>query len=582
MDDLVGRTLGQYRIIEQLGRGGMAEVYKAYQAALDRYVAVKVLHPLVGADEQFLARFQREAKAVAALRHPNIVQIHDFGHEADRYYMVMEFVEGQTLKHRLDSLQRAGTHMPLDEVMRIMAEVCSALAYAHQRGMIHRDVKPANVLLSAEGHAVLSDFGIAYMVEGTRYTLTGVIGTPDYMSPEQGMGQPVDARSDIYSLGVMLYEILTGRVPFSADTPMAVIFKHVQNPLPMPRSINPAISEAVERVVLKALSKNPDDRFATTGQMAEALRAALAAGAPAVEITPPSEPASTAVFGPRPVPTDAALPSPPTARAAARPAISRSLIAGGALALVGIGVAALLVAGGVLWFLLRGREQGMAPAPVVASATPTPVATPPTPEPAPATPVSLRPRPNGPLVFEDDFSDGAQGARPLFADWMAFDYADGRGRLTGQVVGGVLPALYSAPKLADFYAEFDVEASAAVRSDSGFIFRSDDAEGGLAWYYLLGLHPAQGTAGLMCWRNHEWVVNREFTLPPGLLKPTGVNHVRVEAVGGEFRVFLNGTFAFAAADSTLVDAGIFGFYIVPAAKQGDFIYFDNLHVYGPR
>lgn len=286
--DMIGKTLGQYRIVEKLGQGGMAEVFKAYQPALDRYVAIKVLHPMVATDTQFLARFQHEARAVAKLRHGHIVQVYDFGSEGNTYYMVMEFIDGQTLKARLRDLKEAGQTMSLEEAQGIIQAVAEALEYAHKRGMVHRDVKPANILLTSEGEAVLSDFGIARMVEGTRFTMTGVVGTPDYMSPEQGQGLEIDHRSDIYSLGVVLYEMLTGQTPFKADTPLAVIFKHVQDPLPLPRSINPDIPEPVERVILKALAKRPEDRFQSTMEMAKALSDACAGRstieAPAIEM----------------------------------------------------------------------------------------------------------------------------------------------------------------------------------------------------------------------------------------------------------------------------------------------------------
>lgn len=276
MNDLVGRTVGKYRIVARLGRGGMAEVYKAYQPGLNRYVAIKVLHGHLADDEDFIGRFEREATAVARLRHPNIVQVYDFDVESGLYYMVMEFVEGPTLKAELKERSVKGLIFTLPEAARIFSTLASAIDYAHSRGMVHRDLKPANIMFTAEGQVVLTDFGIARIVGATRYTMTGAIsGTPAYMSPEQGQGERGDERSDIYSLGVVLYEMVTGRVPFDADTPFAIIMKHINESLPLPTTINPDIPEGVERVILKALSKNPDDRYQKAGEMGKALREAV-------------------------------------------------------------------------------------------------------------------------------------------------------------------------------------------------------------------------------------------------------------------------------------------------------------------
>lgn len=248
----------------------MATVYKAYQAALDRYVAVKVLHPFVAAEEEFIRRFHQEARAVAALRHSNIVQVYDFGEENGIYYMVMEFIEGRTLKERLEELRDGGWVMELNEARRIVEQVAEALDYAHRRGMVHRDVKPANIMLTEEGQAILTDFGLARMVEGARFTQTGVAGTPYYMSPEQGQSLEIDSRTDIYSLGIVLYEMLTGRPPYVADTPVAIVLMHVQDPLPPPRRLNPAISPEVEQVLFKALEKEPEKRFQRASELAMA------------------------------------------------------------------------------------------------------------------------------------------------------------------------------------------------------------------------------------------------------------------------------------------------------------------------
>ncbi|MEW5960594.1 MAG: serine/threonine-protein kinase, partial [Chloroflexota bacterium] len=211
MTDLVGRTLGKYRIVARLGRGGMAEVYKAFQPGLKRYVAVKVLHGYMMDDKNFVGRFEREALAVGRLRHPNIVQAFDFDREGDIYFMAMEFIDGPTLKDELHARQMTDQPFNLKEVARIFAALCSAIDYAHSHGMVHRDLKPANVMINQQGQVVLTDFGVTRMLGATVFTQTGALaGTPAYMSPEQGQGQHGDERSDIYSLGVMLYELVTG------------------------------------------------------------------------------------------------------------------------------------------------------------------------------------------------------------------------------------------------------------------------------------------------------------------------------------------------------------------------------------
>lgn len=265
------QMIGSYQIISELGRGGMATVYRAFQPAFNRYIALKVLPAHLAHDQTFVARFSREAQIAAGLKHPNIVEIYEVS-TAEPYYLAMQLVEGETLAA---IIRREGKLEP-SRAAAILQQVANALDYAHARGVVHRDVKPSNILLDHAGRAILSDFGIAKAVEGTRITQTGVaMGTPEYMSPEQGQGKPADARSDIYSLGIVVYEMLTGRVPFHADTPLATLHQQVYDPPPPPRRLNPRLSPEMEHAVLKALAKDPRARFANGQAMALALQRSL-------------------------------------------------------------------------------------------------------------------------------------------------------------------------------------------------------------------------------------------------------------------------------------------------------------------
>ena len=268
----LGETVGSYRVVSQLGQGGMATVYKAYHANLDRYVAIKVLHPAFKEDTTFLARFQREARVLARLDHPNIVPIFDFAEHEGQPYLVMKYVEGQTLKGRLSH----GPATPY-ETLSVVDAVGSALAYAHQQGVLHRDIKPSNVIITGGAQYYLSDFGLARIASAGESTLSQdtMLGTPNYISPEQAQGlTALDQRTDIYSFGVVLYELIVGRVPFSGDTPFSVIHDHIYSPLPLPSAINPGVTEPLERFLLKALAKNRDDRFPDVSAMVAAFHQA--------------------------------------------------------------------------------------------------------------------------------------------------------------------------------------------------------------------------------------------------------------------------------------------------------------------
>ena len=251
----------------------MSAVYRAHDPNLRRAVAVKLIHSHLSNDQEFVRRFESEAAAVAQLRHPNIVQVYDFDHDADVYYMVMEFVPGQTLQERLKELNGEGQRLPLAEAAGLMALVAEAVSYAHARGMIHRDLKPANVMLMAQDQPVLTDFGVAKILGSQQHTATGaVIGTPMYMSPEQVQGLPQDARTDIYSMGIMMYEMATGRPPYEGDSAITIMLKHVNEPLPDMRQRAGDVPQALKEVVDRALSKLPEGRFQTAAELAAALR----------------------------------------------------------------------------------------------------------------------------------------------------------------------------------------------------------------------------------------------------------------------------------------------------------------------
>ncbi len=282
-DPLIGTTLGNYSILAPLGQGGMAHVYRACQENLDREVAVKVLPPWYASDNNFVKRFNQEARLVARLSHPNIVTIHDFNESNGHLYIVMQLVDGGTLKHKLDAARgMVGTNGPgaldVGEVYRIFQQLASALTYAHEHGIVHRDIKPVNVLMERSGRPILSDFGIAKVLAGSSgLTRPGAgVGTPEYMSPEQCRGEEeVDGRADIYALGVMLYESLTGRTPFVGDNYHALAHGHLYTPPPDPRLYNPQLSAQVCHVILTSLQKQPNLRYQQANDLALALEQAV-------------------------------------------------------------------------------------------------------------------------------------------------------------------------------------------------------------------------------------------------------------------------------------------------------------------
>ncbi len=266
---------GRYRLGSKLGSGGMSTVYLAQDEVLDRPVAVKLLHREISEEADQLERFRREARAAARLSHPNLVGVIDAGEDESRPYIVFEYVEGQTLKKRI---QGSDGGLEVDEAVAYAIEIGRGLSAAHSRKLIHRDVKPQNVLLDPDGRAKVTDFGIARSLESEGLTATGrVLGTTDYVSPEQAMGDDADERSDVYSLGVVLYEMLTGDVPFKAETQVGVAMKHVNNPMPDIRTKRPEVPLHVAGVIARSTAKDPRDRYASVSEMVMDLEAGLGA-----------------------------------------------------------------------------------------------------------------------------------------------------------------------------------------------------------------------------------------------------------------------------------------------------------------
>lgn len=286
--DLTGQMIGQYRVLEEIGKGGMAHVYRAEQPSMQRFVAIKRLSPALLLEDTFLARFEQEVRVVASLEHPAILPVYDYGEHDGAPYIVMRYIDGGTLAETIQ--QHADTGMPFKTVEGIITRVASGLDLAHRRGVVHRDLKPSNILLDREGIPYLADFGLAKVSEGTQLTKEGFVGTPAYLAPEVSEPDSVSPYLDIYALGVTLYQMITGQLPFQADTPVNTILAHLNQPIPDARALRDDLPDGVQLVIETAMAKKPSNRYDTAGELSEAFGEALTSTAvhPALDRPNPS------------------------------------------------------------------------------------------------------------------------------------------------------------------------------------------------------------------------------------------------------------------------------------------------------
>jgi serine/threonine protein kinase len=588
MSDLVGKSIGQYQIVEQIGQGGMATIFKAHQPSIDRYVAIKILPNQFAQDPNFVKRFEHEAKAIAALEHPHILPVHDFGTKEGRPYTVMRYVEGGTLADLM------GNSLTYERIVQIIGSVARALDYAHQRGVVHRDIKPSNILIDKQGEVLLADFGIAKTIEGvgaTQLTGTGsILGTPAYMAPEQAESAKVDGRTDIYSLGVILYELLTGQPPYQADTPLAVVLMHLNEPLPLPRSIKPDIPESLEQIVLKAMAKAPNERFQTAGDMEQALKLALrgiesvsTTGSASASITQPDRASDTDI-----------QPSPKSGKTLMGPM------------LIGTGIVALLlclVGGGIVtWAVIASRDERIAevtPESVgdIQAIIPINQDAPLTPESTAELPVS-NPTSSADVITEDTDNDividlSALGGEMIFEDrfdstrngWsigededeyvqLKNEIVDGRYRMSRQAKQGAYS--WEQPitvNFDDFVLSVDaIPVEQTAPFGYGIIFRATAEDE----YYTFLIDEGKAFS-VFLFAEDEWralVASRRMSA----INSNSLNQLAVKAVGPSLTFYINGVEAVTVEDDAL-DSGSIGLAMeLYEAGDSAIVEFDNLIV----
>ena len=587
-----GDMIDRYQIVERLGEGGMATVYKAYDTRLERMVAVKLIRSNMDAPE-FIKRFNREARALGQLNHPHIVRVLDYGELGDDPYFVMEYMSGGTLKQKL------GRPFAYQEAIRLLMPVADALCYAHEHKIVHRDVKPANILLTAEGMPMLSDFGVAKILQEGEVDLTkaGVgVGTPEYMAPEQGLGKAVDVRMDIYALGVVLYEMLTGVKPYQAETPVSVIMKVVSEPLPDARRFVPDLPDAVIQVLKKALAKKPEERYQNMEAFITALQALAGedknASVPAAQTLVYPEETQTTERHPRsspvlqPVSNPQSSPLPPAAAAAKVKSKSgfplwAILLVGG----VGIGLVVLAIAGALgLWWLNNNTSRPTATA-LAAVFTQTPEA-PLMAAPSPsvgiaATGALLEPTSTVEVsaaetqVFRDDFEDPNSGWEVDEFDEGSMGYGDGdyvvRAQERGIVMWGSLAKTFK-----DVTIEVDtlqVEAPANYNNDFGVMCRMQSNGDGYSFsisgdgFFAIQKATQDSFVNLVEWTSSD-IIHQGFA----------ENHLKVVCDGNYLALYVNNTLL-AEVEDDQFSRGDVSLTATTYELEVTEIHFDNLIIY---
>jgi serine/threonine protein kinase len=515
-DPLIGKQLGQFEILEVIGLGGMATVYKARQPAMNRLVALKVLSTPMANNPTFLARFKQEAQLIASLEHAHILPVYDLGEQDGYLFIAMRYMSHGTLASRV-----AQGPVPLKDVGKWIEQIGTALGYAHQRGVVHRDVKPSNVLLDAQGDAFLADFGIAKWYEGSLdLTGSGVIGTPQYMSPEQGQGLKIDGRSDEYSLAVMAYEMIIGRPPFEGETPLAIVLKHITEPLTPPVSINPHVPQPVSDVISKALSKNPDDRYPTIEAFAQALNAVIAAGP---------------IGGTLPLPSAAPTESVPIAkqRVATTPRHLRPIwIILALLLIVAIGMGGLMIRAAntpqpdrpSATIGLGANVIALTPAPGV-----TPTSTVPVTE-----SIAANPDRCAPPLFAESFDDPNSGLPHGEQDNTRWGYVDGAYQLFISAANKMQTRLIGPP-----LADYDATVEARFASDKLGSYGLIAAARAPADYYALMIDGEQHYAVIRRTLEGSRAI-QDWTYSPSLNAAQTANRLRVVQRGSEIAFYANG------------------------------------------